>query len=161
MVVKLLSHTDLHVASTAIRKCWASEDKSDTYEAVTCNSCNSRFEASYDTQLGCAECLNGSKEGMRWYRYTTVTGEKDKALIERVGNKMRHASTLEPLSMTWTISGEGAEALVTRFREDNFSIVTKDNSAYIVTTNVRALQELRLNTEILCKLLPESYKYLF
>ena len=41
MDVKLLHHTPLWVASTAIRKCWASEDKSDTLPHMD-KACESR-----------------------------------------------------------------------------------------------------------------------
>lgn len=61
--VTLLHHTPLWVASTAIRKCWASEGRSD----------------------------NG--------------GPKDMELIERVGNKNHHSSTLEHLVYSFDIDG--------------------------------------------------------
>ena len=63
MQVELLHNTPLWVASKAIRKCWASEAKSD----------------------------NG--------------GTKDKELIERIGNKNKHKSTLEHLVYSFDISG--------------------------------------------------------
>ena len=69
MVVKLLHHTPLWVASKAIRKCWASEDKSDT------TNTNDNI------------------------------GPKDRELIERVGCKLKHASTLEHIVYTFDIDG--------------------------------------------------------
>ena len=38
MEVNLLTHTPLWVCSTAIRKCWASEDKSDTWHGEPCEA---------------------------------------------------------------------------------------------------------------------------
>lgn len=77
MTVKLLHSTPLWVASTAIRKCWASEDKSDTY-----------LDKSYPFGSG-----------------NIVCGQKDKELIERVGNKNKHSSTLEHLNYSFDIDG--------------------------------------------------------
>ena len=58
MKVTLMHHTPLWVASDAIRTCWSSHDKSDT---------------TYQQ--------NESGDGMHF-----KCGEKDKELIERVGN---------------------------------------------------------------------------
>lgn len=69
MRVTLLHHTPLWIAAKAIRKCWASEDKSDT------TNTNDNI------------------------------GDKDRALIERVGNKNKHSSTLEHLSYNFDIDG--------------------------------------------------------
>ena len=69
MNVKLLSHTPLWVCSKAIRRCWASEAKSDTINT--------------DDNIG----------------------EADRALIDRVGNKNNHSSTLEHLSYSYDIEG--------------------------------------------------------
>lgn len=77
MTVELLHHTPLWVCSTAIRKCWASEDKSDTYK-----------DKAYPF---------GSGE--------IVCGEKDKALIHRIGNQNKHSSTLEHLVYNYDIDG--------------------------------------------------------
>lgn len=67
MTVELLYNTPLWVCVKAIRTCWDSHDKSDTF---------------------------GYK-----------CGNKDKALIERVGNKQKHKSTLEHLVYTFDIDG--------------------------------------------------------
>ena len=69
--VELLNYTPLHVASSAIRTCWASQEKSDS-------------------------CI---EDGI------IVLGEKDKALIDRVGNKNKHSSTLEHLFYNFHIYG--------------------------------------------------------
>lgn len=141
-IVTLLHHTPLHIASHAIRKCWDSGDKSDTYMIDG--------EAYHETPVTHGGMCD-----------TLGTGPKDRELIHRVGNKFKHASTLEHLHMTWSISGETTDELVTYFKEDSFSTVSRTNDTYIVTTNVRALQSLNLEQEIILQLLPESYKYLF
>ena len=97
MVAKLLHHTPLWVASTAIRKCWASEDKSDTpIEAFT----------------------------LRWSDPDIAIGTKDKALIHRVGNKNKHSSTLEHLNYTFDIDGISRACLqeVARHRHASISV---------------------------------------
>lgn len=77
MLVTLLHHTPLAVASKAIRTCWDSGDKSDT-----------------DLSLLYADSS-----------VTPVCGPNDRALIDRVGNKFKHASTLEHLSYNFYIEG--------------------------------------------------------
>jgi len=73
MKVRLKHYTPLHICSDAIRKCWASEGKSDSH----CYT-------------------DGHKK---------ITGIKDKELIERIGNKYKHASTLEHLVYNFEIIG--------------------------------------------------------
>lgn len=92
-----------------------------------------------------------------------VCGPNDKALIDRIGNKFKHASTLEHLVMTWTfcdVSTTEAQLLY-KFELSNFSTCTGDTNEFIVTTNVRELQNLQLEDDVLYKLLPASYRYLF
>lgn len=95
MKVELLHHTPLWVASTAIRKCWASEDKSDT-------------ELDYND-----EC-----------ELEVICGPKDKALIERVGNKNKHSSTLEHLNYSFDIDGISRACLqeLARHRHASMSV---------------------------------------
>lgn len=84
MEIKLLHHTPLWVASTAIRKCWASEGKSDTENM---------------------DLVVTTGDGFSWTTNETVCGPNDKALIERIGNKNKHASTLEHLNYNFDIDG--------------------------------------------------------
>ena len=77
MLVTLLHRTPLAVASKAIRTCWDSGDKSDT--ALSLLYADSSI--------------------------TPVCGPNDRALIDRVGNKFKHASTLEHLSYNFYIEG--------------------------------------------------------
>jgi len=85
MKVTLLHNTPLWVCSQAIRKCWASEDKSDSTE--------------YHVDVANDDVEDFHLEG------TKITGPKDKALIDRVGNKNRHSSTLEHLVYNFDIDG--------------------------------------------------------
>ena len=108
MQVKLLHATPLWVASTAIRKCWASEGKSDTnyksQEEIYTYVCNLSKEATsvMDSELG----------------------DKDKALIERVGNKFKHASTLEHINYSFDIDGISRACLqeLARHRMQSLSV---------------------------------------
>jgi thymidylate synthase (FAD) len=96
MTVKLLHSTPLWVASTAIRKCWASEDKSDTDEDMKCN-----------------------------LSFANEIGEKDKALIDRVGNKNKHSSTLEHLNYSFDIDGISRACLQELARHRHASLSVK------------------------------------
>ena len=148
MQVKLLHNTPLWVASKAIRKCWASEAKSD----------------------------NG--------------GEKDKELIYRVGNKNKHASTLEHLNYTFDIDGVSRALLQEKARHRHASISVKSTrytlkelkdkpndgsfdyrSLVVLTTDtrvntsiLRGLSELQLrlregiSNDLVKYILPEAYK---
>jgi len=73
MQVHLEHITPLHICSDAIRQCWQSQGKSDSYELVP---------------SGAIEC-----------------GPNDLALIDRIGNKYKHASTLEHITCNFTIEG--------------------------------------------------------
>lgn len=73
MKVELLHNTPLHIAARAIRTCWQSQEKSDSFALHP-----------YDD---------------------IVCGPNDMALIDRVGNKNKHSSTLEHLTYTFYISG--------------------------------------------------------
>ena len=93
-MVELLQYTPLHVCSSAIRTCWDSGDKSDTGHVFECSECSFiTHEPGLNTygKPFCIEC--GSTLG----KYLHITGTKDKALINRVGNENKHSSTLEHL----------------------------------------------------------------
>ena len=161
MKIELLYHTPLWVASKAIRKCWSSEDKSDTvthYDAV-------------------AEIFD------------TVCGTKDRALIERVGNQNKHKSTLEHLVYTFDIDGISRACLqeVARHRLASYSVkstrytlkelkdedsISENKYNYIIKTmnedinrsnmsSLFALQNVLQNgisNDIAKYMLPEAYK---
>ena len=104
MKVELIHNTPLWVASKAIRKCWASEDKSDTFI--------------YDVSCDPDDIGETYKQG------EIVCGTKDKALIDRVGNKNKHKSTLEHLVYTFDIDGISRACLqeVARHRIASYSV---------------------------------------
>ena len=108
MQVKLLHNTPLFVASTAIRKCWASEGKSDTeykYVEELYGNTTENFEAAL-------QIMDQS------------LGGKDRALIDRVGNKNSHSSTLEHLNYSFDVAGISRACLqeVARHRIGSFSV---------------------------------------
>lgn len=115
MKVELLHYTPLWVASDAIRTCWASGDKSDTQFL--------REDWDYDGVL----------------RFSTVPrdhgfddyemGEKDLALIERVGNKFKHASTLEHITYNFHISGI-SRALLQELARHRMASISVKSSRY-------------------------------
>lgn len=79
MKVTLLHNSPLYMAAHGARTCWDSGDKSDTPKM---------------------EC-----EGLPTVTVYGECGDKDKDLIDRVGNKFRHASILEHLVYTFYIEG--------------------------------------------------------
>ena len=108
MTVKLLHSTPLWVASKAIRKCWASEDKSDT----TIDYVDVGLESDY--------LYISSKE----LDHEVEAGPKDKELIHRVGNKNKHASTLEHINYSFDIDGISRACLqeLARHRHASMSV---------------------------------------
>lgn len=102
MTVKLLHNTPLWVCSTAIRKCWSSEEKSDT-------------EFEYYCPHG--DMVEKSKDDV-------VTGDKDKELIYRIGNKNKHSSTLEHLNYSFDVDGISRACLqeLARHRIASYSV---------------------------------------
>ena len=175
MDVKLLHHTPLWVASKAIRKCWASEDKSDTCY---------HNEVLFDSD-GIAECQECG------YTYDSMTqllpeaGTKDKALIHRVGNKNKHSSTLEHLNYSFDIDGISRACLQELARHRHASISVKStrytlkelkeaNNVYLFfvdtpdydtnreiasqLTQVQKGLQAGISNDVVKYLLPEAYK---
>lgn len=87
-------------------------------------------------------------------------GPEDRALIDKVGNKFKHSSILEHLIITWVTSEYD---FTVGFREDPFSEVTDGvkPDTWVVSTNVRALQNLQIAPQKLPAILPVCYWYLF
>lgn len=162
MTIKLLHHTPLFVCSTAIRKCWASEDKSDSY-----------YKREWNHLLGCYDDAE------------LVCGEKDKALIHRIGNQNKHSSTLEHLVYTFDIDGISRACLqeVARHRMASYSVKStrytlkelrdvpsSDYYKFLVDTGDALLNEanfmtlemvqkaLQLGNDKVKYMLPEAYK---
>ena len=167
MQVELIHNTPLWVASKAIRKCWASEDKS-------------------DSEWG--DMKVSTKDGWSWTEYVCDMGEKDKELIHRVGNKNKHSSTLEHLVYTFDIDGISRACLqeLARHRMASYSVkstrytlkelkTANDNELHTFLVNITddladdmnidALKNIRtalnstpLSNDIIKYYLPEAYK---
>lgn len=103
MLITLLHHTPLAIASKAIRTCWDSGDKSDTPVID---------QPVYSSELNFVP-----------HNYP-ICGPNDRALIDRVGNKFKHASTLEHLSYNFYIEGVSRALLqeLARHRHQNLSV---------------------------------------
>jgi len=85
--VTLLHASPLHLAAHGARTCWDSHDKSDTAEARDAYIEESILSGGYATNTA------------------NICGTADTALIDRVGNKFRHASILEHLNYCFYIEG--------------------------------------------------------
>jgi thymidylate synthase (FAD) len=111
MKIELIHNTPLWVAAKAIRKCWASEGKSDTIIKEHSLIVNEMEDDEYGYCTGV-------------YGKYGVCGENDKELINRVGNKFKHASTLEHLVYTFDIDGISRACLqeVARHRMASYSV---------------------------------------
>jgi len=107
MKVELLHHTPLWVAARAIRKCWASEDKSDTFLVD-----GEPYHIGSITHGGDDVEIYGE-------------GFKDRELIHRVGNKNKHASTLEHLNYSFDIDGISRACLQELARHRHASLSVK------------------------------------
>jgi len=119
MKVELLNYTPLYIASIAIRTCWNSQDKSDTIPDIN-NKCGSKNTEPFENndQIG-IDCIN-------IFDYTEIhIGDKDKELIDRVGNKFKHSSTLEHISYNFYISGVSRALLQELARHRMASISVK------------------------------------
>lgn len=106
MKVDLLHNTPLWVTANAIRTCWQSQDKSDT-----------EFD-DFGNPYWLDENINGICT-----EYPGI-GPKDQALIDRVGNKFKHASTLEHVTYNFYVSGISRALLqeLARHRMANLSV---------------------------------------
>ena len=120
MKVELLYHTPLFVAANAIRHCWGTEDKADSYPS--CQNCGADVTdvEEEDGRKFCPDC------GLEFtYQTRDVTcGEKDLAIIDRVANKHKHESTIEHLSYSFDICGVSRALLLelSRHRISSFSV---------------------------------------
>ena len=105
MKVTVKHATPLHIAASAIRTCWASQGKSDTEP----------YKVDYALDDPADFHLDGK---------ILACGPNDKALIDRVGNKFKHASTLEHLNYTFFIEDVSRALLqeIARHRLASYSV---------------------------------------
>jgi len=181
MTVELLHYTPLHIASAAIRKCWASEDKSDTYES--CPNCgyNTTTLVSDDGRYFCPDCDLEIPDIVR----NITTGEKDKALIDRVGNKMQHESVKNHITYNFNFEGITTKTLLALTRHDigvEFSVqstrfttkksvknssagYTKSKNDFIneslerVLVDIKEAVRLNIDNDEISMLLPQAWRY--
>lgn len=116
MIVTLLHNSPLHLAAHGARTCWNSHDKSDTVLTQDESGDGLHFEC----------------------------GPADAALIDRVGNKFKHASILEHLNYTFYIEGISRACLqeLSRHRHTSPSVKStrytlkelKDEKSFFHTT---------------------------
>ena len=85
--VELLHATPLHLSATGARTCWASHSKADSY--LSCPYCGENCDTlvSDDGSYQCPQCART----INFPNLPTTIGINDKKLIERVGNKFKHA----------------------------------------------------------------------
>lgn len=102
--ITLKSNTDLNVCSDAIRECHDTIDKSDKI-LIHQGNCHGESLPKF------------------------FSGEKDNALIDRVGNQMKHASTLEHLNYTFQVSGV-SRALLQELARHRIASYTVKSSRY-------------------------------
>ena len=121
MTVELLHATPLWIASRAIRTCWDSHDKSDTEVKHLCLDCKTIDSIEVGYPNGDSYCDNCDSTN---YISSTICGPKDKELIYRIGNKMKHKSTLEHLTYTFDIDGISRACLqeLARHRIASYSV---------------------------------------
>ena len=90
MKVKLMHYTHLIVAIEAIRTCWDSLSKMDSYSK--CNECGNKNKPE-EKKCKCGE------------ETVFILGKNDEALLDRIVNIHKHQSTIEHLVMTFKIEG--------------------------------------------------------
>jgi len=144
MKVTLQHHTPLVICSDAIRTCWDSGDKRDSDLMAKCFECGEYFEP-FDDICPFCECDN-------LHHTEIVCGEKDRALIDRVGNKLKHASTLEHLTYNFYIEGISRALLqeLARHRMASLSVKStrytlkelKDEEPFNIMDDLRASKYL-------------------
>lgn len=121
--VALLHNTPLYIGSTGARTCWDSGDKSDTEEIAICPSCKTANFTFLPQPLDYYECDYCNAQ-FNSPEYSKSCGPNDAALIDRVGNKFKHASILEHISYNFYISdiSRGLLQELARHRMSSFSV---------------------------------------
>ena len=97
--VELLQHSALNITAGAARTCWSSQDKSDSNVMAICDCCSTAYQQDEHQTLECPDCECED------FTFEMVCGTKDKELIDRIGNKYKHASILEHQTYTFFFKG--------------------------------------------------------
>lgn len=119
--VQLLHYTPLWIGANGARTCWQSQDKSDTTKKYSCPNCGDDFKA---MQVGQGEIACEDCHIIIQPKLLGVCGPKDAELLDRVGNKFKHASILEHLSYNFYVSGISRALLqeLARHRMASYSV---------------------------------------
>ncbi len=96
--VELLQHSSLAITASAARTCWSSQEKSDSGMKAICDCCDTVYEQDEHCTRCCPDCECDE------YHFGLVCGDADKALVDRIGNKFKHASILEHQTYTFFLS---------------------------------------------------------
>lgn len=99
MQITLLHNSPLHLAAHGARTCWDSHDKSDTTSTQNAWVEDGGWVLAEDMSIEDFHSKWGDSDCM------PECGPADAALIDRVGNKFRHASILEHLTYCFFIEG--------------------------------------------------------
>lgn len=123
MKVTLTEHLGLVPVVQAVRMSHDNHDRSDSRTGYKCECGNinqQNFAVSENSDIAvCMICNN--KSVIR----TTITGEKDKELVERVGNKFKHKSVLEHIVCSFDIDGVSRALLQELARHRTASLTVK------------------------------------
>lgn len=147
MKVTLMQNSSLVHCSEAIRECHNTKDKSDSRYHLVGKCCNSNCEqqwqeSEYDYCKYCGEQLESINR---------LCGQKDKDLIDRVGNKLKHGSTLEHLTYTFQISGI-SRAILQELARHRMASLTVKSTRYTLN---ELKEEAKFCTDLL---MPDSLR---
>jgi len=123
MQVILLHSTPLWINAHGARTCWDSSDKSDTIDMNVCADCEYQTDLDDDDILECPMC------GSSFFTQKTICGPADMELIDRVGNKFRHASILEHVSYNFSIE-EVSRALLQELARHRIASLSVKSTRY-------------------------------
>ena len=132
MNIKLLHFTPLWVCAKAIRTAWASHGKSDTFTELCCPVCgDTEFNGAPKCdarRYHCDECGTTFNYPVK----QLAAGEADKALIVRVGNKLKHQSVLEHIVYTFNIE-DFSRAVLQELSRHRMSSPTVKSTRYTLS----------------------------
>lgn len=109
LYAECVAATPLSVGAQGIRKCWASQGKSDSGELYKCRCGKSHspqelYENSeYGNAGKCPSCSIIIDKNEIDSKKELVCGEADRSLIDRIGNKFKHGSTLEHIVFSFDL----------------------------------------------------------
>lgn len=150
MKIKLLFHTPLWVASTAIRKCWASEDKSDT-----CNT-NDNIGPKDRELIHRVGNKNKHSSTLEHLNYSFDIDGISRACLQELA-RHRHAS-MSVKSTRYTLKElkEGIESYVKYLVPTGNEAI--DSQAKEQLESVKELLQAGFSNDIVKFALPEAYK---